>query len=369
MISIAVVFHNYLRGGAETVVEALCRQLRRKGCHIELFTNSVADNARTRAAETYDRVNTFTQPVSGFGDGASAAIAAEIAPMKPDVIWLIGDDYDGLDQMRAVLKPGGRLVFALHSVPFFQVRLKTRTLLKRLRERLFHSYSRRYAQRTARTLAEVDSYVVLCRGYADRLSALYPGYADKIRVIYNPTLPAPAPKKPTKTIACVSRLSAADKRIDNLLRIFSRVNAAHPDWRLRIIGDGPDRTALEVLCRELNLTAAVDFCGYQPQPDLDGAQIICLTSDIEGWGMALIEGMQQGAVPVAFNCSEGVSEILADGRGIAVEPGDLEGYASALNELISSPAMRKQMVDRAKPFLKSLSLENAAGSWLALFRQ
>lgn len=363
MKRIAVVFHNYLRGGAESVVETLSRKLREYGYRIELFTNKVDENAVEHASTAYDAINVYPEPIRGFGSEASAAIAAEIAPMKPDVIWLIGDDYDGLEHMRAILNPGGKLVFALHSVPFFQVKLKTKSSLKRLRERFFHSYSSRYNMRTRLTLAAVDSYVVLCKGYADQLKELYPEFANKIHIIHNPIRTVPSPQIPSKDIAYIGRLTIADKRVDNLLRIFANVHTAFPEWRLCIIGNGPDRKVLERLTDELNLTGAVVFCGYQSIPHLDGAQIICLTSDIEGWGMALIEGMQQGAVPVAFGCSAGVSEILADGRGIEIPPGDLKAYADALNRLIQSPELRKTMIVRAKPFLESLNINNIIGKW------
>lgn len=367
MKRIAVVFHNYLRGGAETIVESLCRELRQGGYYFELFTNCVADNAKQRAEQSYNRVNIYPKQIAGFGADASEAIAAAISPMKPDGIWLIGDDYDGLDSMRGVLPPGGKLVFALHSVPFFQVRLKTSSPIKRLREKFFKSYSRRYLRRTENTLEAVDSYVVLSLGYAEQLKHLFPRYADKICVINNPVLKGSEAQHPTKTIAYVGRLSSADKRVDNLLKIFRRVRAVKPDWRLRIIGDGPDRTALGQLAGQLGIADSVDFVGYQANPDLNGAQIICLTSDIEGWGMALIEGMQQGAVPIAFGCSAGVSEILADGRGVEIPPGNLQAYADALHRLMDSPELRAEIAARAKPFLDSLSVNKIAERWMGIW--
>lgn len=366
MRHIAIVFHNYLRGGAETVVETISRELRNRGYRIELFTNNVAENAVERAYEAYDAVNVYKEPIKGFGAAASAAIAAEIAPMKPDVIWLIGDDYDGLECMRAILNPGGRLVFALHSVPFFQVKLKTASVLKRLREQFFHSYSRRYQQRTRRTLAAVDSYVVLCNGFADQLRDLYPEYANKLHFVHNPLRMVAPPQIPSNSIAYMGRLTIADKRVDNLIRIFALIHPTFPDWKLRIIGDGPDREELERLTNKLKLKDSVVFCGHQAEPELKGAQIICLTSDVEGWPMALIEGMQQGAVPIAFGCSAGVREILADGRGVEIAPGNLQAYADALKKLMASPDLRATIAARADDFLRSLEIDRIVDRWVGI---
>ncbi len=230
------------------------------------------------------------------------------------------------------------------------------------REKFVHTYSQRYLRRTAATLAAVDSYVVLCQGYAEQLRKLFPDFVNKIRVINNPVLTVAEPKTPTNTIAYVGRLTRGDKRVDNLLRILALAKPWEKGWKVRIIGDGPDRQNLEELAAELKLRN-VEFAGFQSPPDLEGAQIVCLTSDVEGWPTALIEGMQQGAVPVAFGCSAGVSEILTEGRGIEIRPGDLRAYADALTRLMASPELRKQIAARAKPFLDSMQTKNIIEKW------
>lgn len=369
MRTVITVLPNYF-GGGERITSSLVRILRKQGLRFILVTDARWVNGRTEPLdELYDSIITLPLVGTHLDVRTTALIAEAITPWQADILWMIGDDFDSIPRLRAALAPGGKVIFHLHSMPYYQVIMKTSSTAKRLREKLFKSYSRRYHSRMRQTLRDVDKLITLCSSYASQLSYEFPEYSDKITAIYNPvTNPTPIHAPKVNEITYVGRLTFTDKRVDNFLRILALAKPWQKSWHVNIIGDGPERTKLEKLATSLCLQNTT-FAGYQQNPDIRKSAIICLTSDFEGWPTALIEGMQQGAVPVAFNCSEGVSEILADGRGIAVEPGDLEGYASALNELISSPAMRKQMVDRAKPFLKSLSLENAAGSWLALFRQ
>lgn len=362
MKNVAVIVHRYLSGGAERITERLVKALRPGGFRFTLFTNETVAEPKN-----FDHVHVYPTRIRGFNESATRAIAKEIAPLCPDIVWLIGDDYDRLDLLRPAMAPQGKIIYHLHSIPFFQVGLKTSKAVAMIREKVFHTYTRRYRRRTAATLRNVDSYITLCNGYARQLQHLYPDEADKIQAIYNPapeTSFNPQPKQ--REIIYVGRLSYADKRVDNLLRIFARVAPTHPDWTLKIIGDGPARPALEELARKLEFNQ-VQFLGYQPKINMSESTIICLTSVVEGWGMSLVEGMQQGVVPIAFNCSAGVEELLSDGRGILVEPDNIDEYARKLTELMDSPELRSKILATHQTFLQKLDIHNILKHWLPIF--
>lgn len=368
--TVAVIFHRYLRGGAERITELLAGELKSRGFRFVMLTNDVAPEALDDAQRAFDEIRVHPVPIKGFGESASRMLADAIRPLKPNILWLIGDDYDRIDLMRAAMAPDGKIIFHLHSVPLFQVSLKTNSGFRRLKERLFHSYSRRYHARTRRTAAETDAYVTLCESYANQLRELYPDLANKFISIYNPVNPvAPEACRKQKEVAYVGRLSYADKRVDNLLRIFAKVSPTHSDWTLRIIGDGPERHNLERLASELGIADHVDFLGYvdNPHKALTSAPILCLTSEIEGWGMALVEAMQAGAVPMAFDCSPGVAELLADGRGILIPTGNLDAYASALADLMDNPSRRAPLLAAHSAFLKRLNPDIVIEQWINLF--
>lgn len=185
-----------------------------------------------------------------------------------------------------------------------------------------------------------DSYWLLCRGYADRLAGLLGEERDnpKIKVMPNPVdtgrfMPlANCEKK--KEVLFVGRLTYADKRVDRLLRIWAEVSKHNPDWSLHIVGDGKDRPNLEKLAGELALKN-ITFHGYRdPAPHYESASVLCMTSTFEGWPQVLVEAMSSGVVPIAFGCTDGVREILGDGRGVLVEGFDEKAYAAGLHRLL-----------------------------------
>lgn len=350
-------------GGGEKITSTLVSALSKVGFRFVLVTDPRWVEGRgPELLEIYDDIITLPLVGAHFSSEVTQKVAEAIAPLRADTLWMIGDDFCDIPLLRNSLVPGGRIVFHLHSVPYYQVAMKTDSPVKSWRERLFKSYSKRYRLRMAQTICSVDAMVVLCEAYRQQLVKEFPDSAQKILAIYNPGPQTSDSQPPTDTIAYVGRLTRSDKRVDNLLRILALAKPWQHGWRVRIIGEGPEREYLNVLAEKLNLHY-VEFCGFQSPPNLSGAQIICLTSDFEGWPTALIEGMQYGAVPIAFGCSAGVSEILADGRGIEIPPGNLKAYADALNRLIQSPELRKKMIVRAKPFLESLNINNIIGKW------
>lgn len=123
------------------------------------------------------------------------------------------------------------------------------------------------------------------------------------------------------------------KRIDRLLRIWGMVQDRLPDWRLVLVGDGPDASMLRTMAQELNLER-VSFEGMQKDVGkyYDKASVVAMTSQTEGWGLALSEAQARGCIGIAFGCTAGITEILEpDGAcGFIVPAFDEREYAETL---------------------------------------
>lgn len=384
MTRIVAVLPNYFGGGA-TVTDAIVKALGGDDFEFILVTEKVDKSRQIIAKNLYTKIIICDFPMARYSRDTTEQLASKIKDLNGDILWLIGDEYSDIPLLRNVIKPGAKVIFQLHSVPMYQVRMKDSftgkpsdrvayvkwLLLKHSREKLFHTYTRRYAKRTFATVHDVDKYVTLCEAYAAQLAELYPDFASKFVAIYNPAEPVVVDDCCVKRreIIFLGRLTFLDKRVDRLLDIFSKIADSQPDWKLRIVGDGPERKNLERQASMLGLEKRVEFCGFSSNPSeyLKTASIICMTSEFEGWPMALVEAMQYGVAPIAYGCSSGVRELLADGRGIVVEPGKSDIFATQLLQLMASEALRQRISAANTEFLKRLSIRFIANQWRNLF--
>ncbi|PVZ14188.1 glycosyltransferase family 4 protein [Actinomycetospora cinnamomea] len=168
------------------------------------------------------------------------------------------------------------------------------------------------------------------------------GFTGPISVVPNG---AAAPVTPTiprdidPTIAVVTRL-VPHKRVDVLLRRVAEVARRVERLRVDVVGDGPERPALEALVEELGLQATVTLHGYQPDAVRDEilgrAWLTTSTSDAEGWGCSVIEAAAHGLPCVALDAA-GIRDSVVDGVTGRLVPGP-DGLADALVETLTALA-------------------------------
>jgi glycosyltransferase involved in cell wall biosynthesis len=156
------------------------------------------------------------------------------------------------------------------------------------------------------------------------------------------------PDGPLFVIGLVGRL-AASKRVDRFLRSVAALRVRHPALRAEIVGDGPERTALQALSRQLGLDDVVTFAGETPAlPVLRRFDVLCLTSDAESMPNVLLEAAAAG-VPVVATRVGGVAEIVVDGRtGYLVDCHDDAGFQERVSMLLADPARRAVMGREAR---------------------
>jgi glycosyltransferase involved in cell wall biosynthesis len=135
--------------------------------------------------------------------------------------------------------------------------------------------------------------------------------------------------------------------------------------RLLVLGEGGERAAIERLARELNLDDVVEMPGYVSDPRwfIMQADLLLLSSTLEGFGNVLVEALSCGTPVVSTDCPFGPREILADGRyGALVPVGDAVAFAAAIRATLEKPVDRASLIARAASF----SVERAADEYLAL---
>lgn len=151
---------------------------------------------------------------------------------------------------------------------------------------------------------------------------------------------------PVFEILCVGRLVPAKGQLI-LIHAVHAVRAAGKRVFLRIVGDGPDRSALERAADALGLRDDVRFEGAVNQDHIrtlySSADLFALASFAEGIPVVLMEAMAT-EVPCVSTRITGIPELIRDGvDGLLVSPSNHEELAGAILRLIDDPALRRSL--------------------------
>ncbi|MBL4811542.1 MAG: glycosyltransferase family 4 protein [Rhodobacteraceae bacterium] len=149
-----------------------------------------------------------------------------------------------------------------------------------------------------------------------------------------------------KNLLFVGRLAAV-KGIPVLFEALQIALKTQPDLHLTLIGDGPERMALETEARQLGLSPSLSFVGYQSQTavakTLEDTDCLVLPSFAEGVPVVLMEAMA-ASVPVIATSVGGVGELVENKtNGILVAPGDAAALAEAIMIMLHPDAPRAEM--------------------------
>ncbi|GAB3956627.1 glycosyltransferase [Micromonospora vulcania] len=163
-------------------------------------------------------------------------------------------------------------------------------------------------------------------------------------------LPTVAPSgRDNRIVVTAGRLDPI-KRYDRLIAAFARVAGDHPDWKLRIYGDGPQRPALAAQIRELGMADQVQLMGRREDMATEWVKgsIAAVSSERESFGMTIVEAMRLGLPVVSTDCPVGPREIIQHGvDGLLVPMDDIDAYAAALRSLMRDEGLRARLAQSA----------------------
>lgn len=234
-----------------------------------------------------------------------------------------------------------------------------------------HNFEAKYVNSFKNSYGNIDYFTLLTPGLADEVGEMMRGMRTK--TVFVPNFINSYPEKPDftareKTVLAAGRLNYV-KRFDKLIKTFALVHEKQPDWRLKIIGEGEERGALERLIRELGAQDYVTLTGV-----MDAAQIECemcragiyaMTSESEGFSFVVLEAQSCYLPTVAFDVRVGPPFLITDGvNGCLVPDGDDAAFAAKLLELMADDAKRQALGDAARVRSLDFSRERIAELWL-----
>lgn len=182
------------------------------------------------------------------------------------------------------------------------------------------------------------------------------------------------PLNKEKTVVFVGRLDNNAKRVLRTIDVWKQLESKHPDWNMRIIGDGPEMNNLKqgITDNHLQRITLEGFC--DPKPFYEKASIIVLVSEYEGFPLVLPEAMQYGLIPVVYGSYSAVYDIVDDDHDGKILPYKKEGFdafgmAQKIESIMNMPdeervLMQKKAIKKSMMFSKDVILDQ----WESKFR-
>ncbi len=192
---------------------------------------------------------------------------------------------------------------------------------------------------------------------------------EKVQVIYNGiNLLASSGQQVAskdKTILSAGRL-VPWKGFDVLIEIMKEL----PDWRLVIVGDGPERANLQLLITNYQLQDQIQLAGAVSREELEKylskASVFVLNTSFESFSFQVVEAMNAG-VPIVATKIGSIPELIEDGReGIIVQPNNKEQIIAAIKKIDSDPLFRESITENAKKKAGKFSIERTVNNLVEL---
>lgn len=168
-----------------------------------------------------------------------------------------------------------------------------------------------------------------------------------------------------KVVVAAGRLSP-QKNVPMLLKAFAAFSQKHPEYILRIFGEGELREELTAMTETLGIADKVEMPGRSTTllEKMNPCGMFVLSSDYEGMPNVLLEAMCMGMPVVSTDCpSGGPLELIEDGvNGLLVPVGDDRALCAAMEKL-TDPVYAKQLADNALKIKAELTSQEVFVSW------
>ena len=237
----------------------------------------------------------------------------------------------------------------------------------------FRAHRPGLARQIERHYRALDALVVLTEADREDYGEVLAGSDTRIARITNalPHIPGEPEPERRKIVLGAGRLTW-QKGFDLLIDAYVPIARRHPDWQLRIYGDGNRRKRLRRRILRHGVYNNVFLMGATQRLGefMSSASLFALSSRYEGFGMVIVEAMSKGLPVVSFDCPRGPAEIIEPGRdGILVPAEDVPSMTRALLELIEDHDERVRFGAAAVEKARRFEIGEIGAQWEALFAE
>ena len=239
-----------------------------------------------------------------------------------------------------------------------------------------HSYNNtnKYISKVKKSFKNVDCLVVMTKKAEENYKKWLNTANLKTKVVTIPNITdevSKYSKLDKKQIISIGRLEEV-KDFPMLIDVFKIVHERHPDWKLKICGEGSKRKEIEEKIKENNIEEFVILTGRIKIEDLNreilNSSISILTSKSESFSLAITSCMSMGVPCVSFDIDVGPREIIEDGyNGYIVKSRNSTSMALKVCKLIEDEKLRKEFSKEAIMSSKKYFPINIVKKWEDIF--
>ena len=228
-------------------------------------------------------------------------------------------------------------------------------------------YARFRMRQIEKVAAKLDKFIVLTK--SDKKD--WEPFVPNVTSIYNPLTfkSEEVAALDNKKCIAIGRLES-QKNFRDLVAAWKYVAEEYPDWVLEIYGNGSLKESLQQQITSLGLDLQVRLMGSSSdiRSKMLDSSCLVMSSAYEGFPMVLLEAVETGLPMVSYDCPKGPAEIIIDGKsGYLVKPGDVEGLARRVCDVISDAGRRKEFGAMAKETAAQYSIDRIMEQWKTLF--
>ena len=223
-----------------------------------------------------------------------------------------------------------------------------------------------------RLYPRLDALAVLTERDGESYAAHMNGGVRTVRIPNTVRDMGPGRADLSAPIAFAAGRLTPQKGYDMLIPAWAAVAERHPDWRLRICGEGKDRAKLEQLIRDHGVGEQVALEGPAADigTDMQRSSLFVLSSRHEGLPLVLLEAMSKGMAVVSFDCPTGPADVIEDRRnGLLVPPRDVAALAAAIVELIEDEDLRRRCGEGAAATARDYRMDAVGPRWESLLTE
>lgn len=333
-------------GGTERVLADLAHMLCAAGYEVTILS-SISGTKKLYKLESGIKVSTFS--FASFRDRHAGSLAVKVLN-KLVGTWMLTRflKQHVQPETQAIISFSADITIDCFATPF-------KNLVVAFEHFPFEAYNvhHKAQQQIRKDYPKLRKVVVLTHHQEQRYKEL----GCNVALIPNtysffPAAPAALTNKIAVSVGHLNKI----KRRDLLVTAWKEVVDRHPDWILQIVGDGPEKEALQQQIRQLGLSSHVQL--VDPTSNIESyytnASLFVLTSSFESFSLVLLEAKVSGLPCVSFDVVCGPGELIRNEvDGFLVPFGDTTMLAARIMDLIGHTELRQSMGKKAREDAKN----------------